>query len=129
DRYVERLNGIYAANLERRGVTWLRERARLVGPGHVVDGQNRSYRAPHIVIATGAHPRVPRVPGAELGTTSDGFFELSRRPDRVGIAGSGYVAVELAGVFHALGAEVQVFARYERVLRFFDPLLAEHLTE
>ena len=43
------------------------------------------------------------LPGAELGITSDGFFELERRPQRVAVVGSGYVACELAGAFQELG--------------------------
>jgi glutathione reductase (NADPH) len=128
DRYVERLNGIYAANLERKGVAWQPEYARLDGPGEVVAAGGARYRASHIVIATGGRPRVPALPGAELGLSSDGFFELTQRPGRVAVVGSGYIAVELAGVLHALGCEVQIFARYDRILRHFEPMLAEHLS-
>ena len=65
DAYIARLNGIYAANLEKRGVTLLRERAQLTATQSVAAG-GREYRAPHIVIATGGHPEVPVIPGAEL---------------------------------------------------------------
>ena len=81
------------------------------------------------MIATGGYPVVPPLPGAELGITSDGFFELEQRPRRVAIVGSGYVAVELAGVFNALGTETVLFVRGERLLRGFDSLLAEQLAK
>src|SRR5690606_39449529 len=64
---------------------------------------------------------------AELGFTSDGFFELENRPQRVAIVGSGYVSVELAGVFNALGSDTTVLVRKDSVLRSFDRMLGEEL--
>lgn len=128
DAYVARLNGIYAANLEKRGVTLLRERARLsVAQGVIAGG--REYRAPHIVLATGGHPIVPDIPGAGHGITSDGFFELSARPAAVAVVGTGYIAVELAGVFSALGSHTTVVSRRGELLRSFEPFLGDHLRE
>ena len=123
DAYIERLNGIYERNLDNRGVTYIVGRARFVD-AHTVDVDGAIYEADRIVIATGGRPMVPDIPGAELGITSDGFFELEERPQRVLIAGSGYVAVELAGVFNALGSEVRVVVRKDRVLRSFDAMLS-----
>ena len=117
--YIERLNGIYANNLERDGVTLVVGRARFVDVKTLeVDGQR--YTADRIVIATGGEPIVPDIPGAEHGITSDGFFELSRRPDRVAVVGAGYISVELAGMLHALGAETHLVIRRDSVLRSFD---------
>ena len=126
DAYIERLNGIYAGNLERRGVQLLRARARLAS-AQCVAADGREYRAPHIVLATGGHPVVPAIPGAALGITSDGFFELPERPARVAIVGSGYVAVELAGVFAGLGSCTTMVLRGEHMLRHFEPFLGEQL--
>ncbi len=122
DAYIERLNGIYAGNLERRDVTLLRGRARFLDP-HTVDVDGEPVRAGRIVIATGGYPIVPDIPGAELGFTSDGFFELPERPRRVVVAGSGYIAVELAGVFNALGSDTTVVVRKDGILRSFEPML------
>lgn len=127
DAYVARLNGIYARNLERKGVTTIRASARLTSAREVVANDGETYAAEHIMIATGGHPRVPQLPGAELGITSDGFFELERLPRRVAIVGSGYVAVELGGVLHALGSELSVFVRFDGLLRSFDAVLSSHL--
>jgi len=128
DAYIERLNGIYERNLDNRGVTYITGRARLTGANAVdVDGQ--AYEAERIVIATGGRPMVPEIPGAELGVTSDGFFELENRPQRVLVAGSGYIAVELAGVFNALGSDVQVVVRKDSILRSFDSMLSEELMQ
>jgi len=128
DAYIERLNGIYAGNLARRGVTLLRGRATL-RPGRRVHVAGDEFRAKHIIIATGGRPDLPDIPGVELGITSDGFFELEAMPRKVLIAGSGYVAVELGGVFRALGAEVTIATRRDGVLRDFDPMLRDTLMD
>jgi glutathione reductase (NADPH) len=127
DAFVLRLNGIYERNLERKGITTIRARGRFVGPREIETDHGERYRADHVVIATGGHPKVPEIPGAELGITSDGFFELERLPRRVAVVGSGYVAVELGGVLHALGSDVKVFVRFDGLLRHFDALVVEHL--
>ena len=85
--------------------------------------------AARVLVATGGYPQVPALPGAELGITSDGFFELEQRPGRVLIAGSGYIAVEFAGMMRSLGAEVTVLARRDGVLRSFDSMLRERLMD
>jgi glutathione reductase (NADPH) len=128
DAYIRRLNGIYAGNLERRRIVHLRETARFDGPDTVVAGAEL-LTAPHVVVATGGRPVVPDVPGAALGITSDGFFQLERRPGSVAIIGSGYVAVELAGVFAALGTRVTLVIRHDRVLRSFEPMLSAALMQ
>jgi glutathione reductase (NADPH) len=126
DAYVKRLNGIYEQNLSRRDVDYLRGTARFVGDNRLdIDGNVVS--ADHIVVATGGHPIVPSIAGAELGITSDGFFELEQMPRRVAIVGSGYISVEFAGMLRALGAEVTVLVRYDSVLRSFDPMLQQEL--
>ncbi|MBR0567714.1 glutathione-disulfide reductase [Azoarcus sp. L1K30] len=127
DAYIERLNGIYATMLEKAGVTLVRGYARFAGARSVeVDGQH--YTARHIVIATGGRPKVPEMPGADLGITSDGFFLLDHLPKRVAIVGSGYIAVELAGVLNALGSKVELLVRSEHLLRPFDAMIRDELT-
>jgi glutathione reductase (NADPH) len=126
DAYILRLNGIYARNLDAKGVTHVHGAARFIDAGTVEVGGQR-LRAPHIVIATGGVPVVPALPGAELGITSDGFFTLESRPQRVAIVGSGYIANELAGAFHELGSRVEVFIRKDRMLGQFDAMLGAAL--
>jgi glutathione reductase (NADPH) len=126
DAYVARLNDLYERNLAKRGVELLRGRARLVGPAELQIG-TRHVTARQIVIATGGRPHLPAVPGADLGLTSNGFFELPVQPRRVAIVGSGYIAMELAGVFLALGSETTLVIRTAQVLRHFDTMLGDAL--
>jgi glutathione reductase (NADPH) len=126
DAYVARLNGIYARNLEVKGVACLKGRARFID-AHTVEVAGRRCSAAHIVIATGGHPTIPSVPGADLGITSDGFFELEQRPRRVAVVGSGYIACELASAFHELGSRAELFIRRDHLLTQFDVMLGKSL--
>jgi glutathione reductase (NADPH) len=128
DAYVRRLNGIYERNLDTSGVTAIFGAASFVDE-HTVAVGNDHYTAKRIVIATGGQPKFPEIPGAELGITSDGFFELTDRPQRVLVAGSGYIAVELAGVLNGLGSQVQLVVRKDSIIREFDGMLGEKLME
>jgi glutathione reductase (NADPH) len=126
DAYIGRLNGIYARNLAAKSIEVVSGAARFVD-AHTVDVGGRLLTAKHIVIATGGTPTVPDLPGAELGITSDGFFELQSRPRRVAVVGSGYIACELAGAFHELGSEVEMFIRKQHLLNQFDAMLGDSL--
>ena len=128
DAYVTRLNVIYENNLDRRGVEHITGAARFVDPHTVAVGDER-YRADRIVSATGGRPIVPDIPGAAYGIVSDDFFTLGERPQRVLIAGSGYIAVELGGVFNALGSDVTMVVRKDGVVRSFDAMLGEEVMQ
>eukprot|EP00903_Cladosiphon_okamuranus_P016046 g14816.t1 len=126
DAYVRRLNGIYHRNVEKAGVTLVYGMAKFVGPKKVeVDGVE--YTADNVLIAVGGKPTMPDVPGAEYCINSDGFFDLKEQPKKVAVVGAGYIAVELAGIFHALGTEAHLFIRKERAMRTLDPLLGDIL--
>jgi glutathione reductase (NADPH) len=126
--YIERLNGIHQRNLDVADVAWLQGHGELTGAGEVtVAGE--AYRADRILVATGGRPRWPAIPGAELGITSDGFFELDYQPRRVAVVGAGYIAVELAGLLNSLGSEVTMLLRREHLLGGFDPILRETLMD
>lgn len=128
DAYVKGINTWYHTYLADSDIAEIPGRARFVDTRTLeVDGECCS--ADHICIAVGGYPTVPAIPGAEHGITSDGFFELESLPQRVAIVGSGYIAVELAGVLNALGSEVTMLLRREHILRSFDAMLRECLME
>lgn len=134
DAYVQRLNRIYEKNLENDKVEYLYGRAHLLSKNEVEvvlgDGSKTTIRAKNILIATGGYPKVPQnIPGSELGITSDGFFELAKQPQKVALVGAGYIAVEMAGMFHALGSETHLFIRHDKFLRTFDPMIQDKVTE
>ncbi len=128
DQYIHNIHGFYDGYLERLKITHIKGYASFVD-AQTIDVNGEHYHAPHIVLAPGGAPSIPNIPGAELGISSDGFFELTHQPKKVLVSGSGYIAVELAGVLHALGSEVTLAFRKESILRSFDPMLAEALME
>jgi len=122
--YIEKLNGLYAANLARHHVELVRGWASFSGP-RTVSAAGRTLSAAHILIATGGEPLVPEIPGAELGITSDGFFALNERPQRVAVVGGSYIAIELASIFCGLDSQTTIIVRGDSALKTFDPLLGE----
>lgn len=128
DAYIKRLNDIYDNTLNKNSVDVIRGHARFLD-AHTVEVNGEHYTADHILIAVGGEPAIPDIPGAELGLDSDGFFRLQTLPKRVAVIGAGYIAVELAGVLQALGAETHLFVRGDTPLRHFDPLLSSALVE
>ncbi len=126
--YIERIHASYATGLDRNKVDVIRGFARFVDARTIeVDGERMT--ADHLLIATGGHPVRPDIPGAEHGLDSDGFFALQALPRRAAVVGAGYIAVELAGVLNALGAQTHLFVRKHAPLRHFDPLLGDTLVE
>lgn len=129
DAYVQGINDWYATYLADSSIDRIDGTARFTG-SHSLEVAGVRYTADHVVIATGSRPFLLDVPGAELGITSDGFFDLDRCPSRVAIVGGGYIAVELAGVFSAMGCEVSLLLRTrEDFLPGFDHMLRDTLME
>jgi glutathione reductase (NADPH) len=118
-REVMRLNGVYKNLLKGAGVELVVGRGRLMD-AHTIAVGARTVTADQILIATGARPWRPEIPGADLAIVSDDAFHLPALPRRVVIVGGGYIAVEFAGIFHGLGADVTVVLRRDLVLRGFD---------
>jgi glutathione reductase (NADPH) len=82
----------------------------------------------HPPSSTGGYPTIPtNIPGAELGIDSDRFFDLETQPKRVAIVGTGYIGIEIAGIFNTLGSQVTVFSRSNEILRTFDPIIKDTL--
>jgi glutathione reductase (NADPH) len=126
--YIGNINNYWDGYVDDSGITRIGGSARFVD-AHTVEVDGTAYAADHIVVATGGRPIVPPVPGADLGITSDGFFELAEQPRKVAIIGAGYIGVELAGVLRALGSEVTVVALEARVLETFDAMVSDVLME
>ena len=126
EAYIDRARSSYDGSFKRNGVDLIEGRAHFVD-SHTVSVNGELIRAKHIVIATGARPSIPTIPGAELGGSSDDVFAWEQLPESVAILGAGYIAVELAGVLHALGVKTDLFVRRDRPLRTFDSYIVEGL--
>ena len=114
---VERLEGIYGDILDRHDVELFTQRATLTGPNEIALADGTKVTAATILIATGATPMVPDIPGAEHGITSNEVFNLPAIPRRIAIAGGGYIANEFAGIFHEFSCRVTLINRGDRILR------------
>jgi len=128
DKEINRLNGIYRRLLDGAGCKIFDARATFID-AHTLDVGGQRITAEHIVIATGGNPERVSVPGAELAIISDDTFYLPVMPKNIAIVGSGFIAVEFAGIFRALGAEVHLIYRQPLPLRGFDQDLREGLAE
>lgn len=126
DQEIARLSAIYQDLLLRSGVTVLNGAARVVD-AHTVELNGQRISAEYILIATGGTPFLPAIAGIEHAITSNEVFDLAQMPKRVLIVGGGYIAVEFAGIFEGLGAQVTLSYRGEQVLRGFDHDVRQHL--
>ncbi|CAK9441763.1 uncharacterized protein LODBEIA_P56310 [Lodderomyces beijingensis] len=150
DAYVTRLNGIYANNLKKEGVDYLFGFGKFINSQGDVEvklsgdqeipwlesgkqykkGETLVFSADKVLIATGGTAIIPPdTPGADLGITSNGFFDLERQPKRVAIVGAGYIGVEFSGVFNGLGTQVDFIIRRDTVLRAFDDIIQNTITD
>ena len=128
-RDVDRLNAAYTSTLETHKVERYLERAVITGPNSVRLASGREITAKHILVATGAWPVMPEFAGSEHCITSNEVFHLDALPRRVVIAGAGYIAMEFAGIFNALGSHVTVVNRSETLLRGYDQALRDRLLQ
>src|SRR5690554_2701403 len=125
-RYISNIHESYRKRLDAAGITLVPHRGVLVD-AHTVEAGGTRLRAPHVLLATGSHPVLPDVPGAEHGGVSDDFFNWCQAPGRVALFAGGYISAELAGVLQALGCRAEIFARGERLLKQMDADVVEQL--
>ncbi|MBX3508058.1 MAG: glutathione-disulfide reductase [Parvibaculum sp.] len=134
DKEIDRLNGIYIRNLQNAGVEIIESRATVVDAHKVrLEATGREVTAERILIAVGATPFLPEIPGIEHAITSNEAFHLEELPGRVVVVGGGYIAVEFAGIFNGLGARTMQLYRGPLFMRGFDDdlrtLLAEEMSK
>lgn len=134
DKEIDRLNGIYIRNLQNAGVEIIESRATVIDAHKVrLEATGSEVTAERILIAVGATPFVPDLPGIEHAITSNEAFHLEELPKRVVVVGGGYIAVEFAGIFNGLGAETLQLYRGPLFMRGFDDdlrtLLAEEMVK
>jgi glutathione reductase (NADPH) len=126
---VDRLEGAYTETLENHDVTIFHERAEITGPHEITLASGKKVTAKHILIATGARPRMPECQGAEHAISSNEAFHLDEIPKRIIIAGGGYIANEFAGIFNELGSRVTIVNRGDKLLRGYDESVRDRLLQ
>ncbi|MBF8969882.1 glutathione-disulfide reductase [Streptococcus sp. NLN76] len=128
EAYVERSRNSYGGQFERNGVEVIEGYARFVD-ANTVEVNGELIRAKHIVIATGAKPSIPDIPGKDLGIVSDDVFAWKELPESIAIIGAGYIAVEMAGLLNSLGVKVDLFVRKDAPLRYLDDYILDGLLQ
>jgi glutathione reductase (NADPH) len=126
---VERLEGIYQDILDRNDVEVIPQRATVAGPNEVRLADGSMVSAGTILIAAGARPAVPAIPGAEHGITSNDIFHMEDVPKRAVIAGGGYIANEFAGILHEFSCHVTIVNRGDLILRHYDEQIRDRLLQ
>ena len=150
DAYIDRLNRIYERNLTNEGVDWIYGSGKFLNSNGDVEvtltadqeleflekgkqfkkSEKLIFTSEKYLLATGGKGIIPgNIPGTELGKTSDGFFDLDYQPKSVAVVGAGYIGVELAGVFRSLGSETHLIIRGDTVLRSFDEVIQNSITD
>ncbi|MEM9428774.1 MAG: glutathione-disulfide reductase [Pseudomonadota bacterium] len=129
DVEIDRLEEVYARNLEKTGVVIEKARGVLADPHTVELSSGKSVTAKHILIATGGAPFCPELPGIEHAITSNEIFHLETLPERILIVGGGYIACEFACIMNGLGSKVMQFYRGAQILRGFDDEVRGHIAE
>lgn len=124
---VDRLEGLYGKTLASHEVDLFEERATIAGPNTVKLSGGREVTAKNILIAVGSWPAMPDFPGVEHCISSNEVFHLEQQPKCLMVMGGGYIAMEFAGVFNALGSEVTVVNRSDRILRSYDDQIVERM--
>lgn len=128
EQYINNITTWYEGYMVDKGVDILQGWGSFVD-NHTVSVDGKTYTAETIVIAPGGFPLIPsETENAELGLSSDGFFELTEQPKKVAVIGNGYIGVELSGVFQALGTDTTLVSRSGLVLGGFDEMIRENLT-
>ncbi|HMN51764.1 MAG TPA: glutathione-disulfide reductase [Xanthobacteraceae bacterium] len=128
DKEIARLEAAYRKNVGGAGAEIIDSRA-VVEDAHTVRllKTGAALRARYIIVATGGHPPTLDIPGKELAITSNEAFHLEELPRRIVVQGGGYIAVEFACLFSALGSKVTLVHRGDEILRGFDDDVRAHL--
>ncbi|NYB51110.1 MAG: NAD(P)/FAD-dependent oxidoreductase [Methanobacteriaceae archaeon] len=90
-----------------------------------VFANDEKYSYDKLLIATGARPFKPPIPGVENALTYIDVLDFKRVPDKLNIVGSGVIAAEFAGIFSSLGSDVKVLCR-RKFLPGLDPEIKKY---
>ncbi|MGX7681184.1 mycothione reductase [Jatrophihabitans sp. DSM 45814] len=134
DRVFNRIDPISAGGLEYRRHSPNTEaflgHGRLTGTNSIEVSTGDSFTAEQIVIAAGGHTFIPEeiVASGVSYQTSDTIMRLEKLPEHLVIVGGGFIAMEFAHIFSALGSQVTIVARGEKLLRHLDSEIASAFT-
>lgn len=117
--------GILDEETRQAGVEVIRGSAEIQGSTLLIDGVETPFES--IIVASGAHPRIPEVSGCCLPGvyTAHTILSMPSLPKRMVIIGSGVIAAEFAYIFSSFGSEVTILARSSLLRTFPEQLVKE----
>ncbi len=134
-RVIDAHQGFISRQLDRNQIVTAHGRARFLGPKEIavrtIQGEEKTYQADHIVVATGSTPRVPpNVPiDHEHILDSDSILSVNYLPQSLVVLGGGVIASEYASIFASLGVQVVMVDKAPRPLAFLDADLSERFVK
>lgn len=129
-KYISNIHSFYDRLLDKWNITHFNNWGKFKDNKTIVLDDGTELTADNIFISPGAYPIVPKnIEGAELGITSDEFFELDETPRKALIVGGGYIGVEIAGVLNAHGTDTTIMVRRDKPLMDFDNDISDTLVE
>lgn len=126
--YTDKIPTGTSEGLKHAGIDQIHGHASFVD-SHTLQIGDQRVTGKRIIIATGATPTIPDIPGKEAFQTSTDFLDLPILPKKIGFVGAGYVAIELANIAVEAGAEVHIFQHNDRLLRGFPQSYTEKLQD
>lgn len=128
ESYTQQVPSGMQTSLAASGATTLAGEAHFVNE-HLIEVNGATYEADNIVIAAGAEPRILDIPGHNYLKTSTDFLKLAELPRRIGFIGGGFVALELANIANAAGAEVHIFQHNHTLLEAMPATATNQLAD
>jgi dihydrolipoamide dehydrogenase len=132
-KVADQLNRGVGGLFKKNKVTHVKGHGRLAGKGQVDvqgdDGEKTSYRAEHIILATGSRPRsLPflEIDGERIWSSDDALF-VKEAPRTLAIVGAGAIGMEFADIFGAYGSEVTILEALDRILPLEDADVSAHV--
>ncbi|MDA0915975.1 MAG: glutathione-disulfide reductase [Proteobacteria bacterium] len=131
NKELDRLHQIYVNLIKNSGCDLISGWGEVIGPNRVSirknDGEIIEFSSKKIMIAVGGKASFPDFEGNNYMINSDEALDLNNLPNSIAIYGSGYIAVEFAGIFNGFGIDTHLIFRADKALRGFDEDLRQHL--
>jgi len=131
NKELDRLHQIYVNLIKNSGCDLISGWGEVIGPNRVSirknDGEIIEFSSKKIMIAVGGKASFPDFEGNNYMINSDEALDLNNLPNSIAIYGSGYIAVEFAGIFNGFGIDTHLIFRADKALRGFDEDVRQHL--
>ena len=131
NKELDRLHEIYVNLIKNAGCELISGWGKIIGPNTVSITKSNNeiieVSSKKIMIAVGGESSFPIFDGNQFMINSDKALDLTTLPKTIVIYGSGYIAVEFAGIFNGFGVDTHLVFRADMALRGFDKDIRQFL--